>query len=461
MKKIAVIVPVYNGEKFLPELIDCLLRQTINNFEVYFVDDCSIDGTSVLLKKAVDENVNFYYVRNAHKCGAAASRNKGIMRSQSDYVLCLDADDRVAYDLLEELEKAAELCSADMVMLERGDFVGNDYIRRENSFLNDDIELYGNSNPSYCLHTFTAKEQPLDFLLRCLNGSCDRMIKRELLDRYQIYFQDLPSSNDVFYTVFATFAAESIVHTQSSDYLYYRRVHSEPGRISNNRDPMWAFEALSAVREALIRYHMWEDCCIHFWIFALDSLEKQLFVCKNVDRQREVYRYLQEEGLKKLGVAEDIQYHNLPVSYQKQFERFLTTSFEEKCFNHSMTFHALCESRQEKISDIFVLAGEEGLQVGYWGIGRMTKGFLSVAGNLGKKVDYLIDNSRNKQGQKMFDMEIVSFDAVVQKVGMIIVSNKQYFHEIQEQIKRANEHIKVICIQEYLYCSKKLEECIR
>lgn len=461
MKKIAVIVPVYNGEKFLPELIDCLLRQTIHNFEVYFVDDCSIDGTNDLLEKTVSENADFHYMRNEHRCGAAMSRNKGIMRSQSDYVLCLDADDRVAYDLLEELEKAAELCSADMVMLERGDFVRNDYIKKENSFLNDDTELYRNFEVPDCLRTFTAKEQPFDFLLRCLNGACDRMIKRELLDRYQIYFQDLPSSNDVFYTVFATFAAECIVHTPSSDCLYYRRVHSEPGRISNNRDPMCAFEALNAVKEALILHHMWEDCCFHFWIFALDSLEKQLFVCKNIDRQREVYQYLQEEGLKKLGVAEDIRYHNLPFSYQKQFERLLTRPFEEKCFNHSMTFHALCESRHEKICDIFVLAEEEGLRVGYWGIGRMAEGFLAVASNMGKKADYLIDSNKDKQGRKMFDMEIVPFDAVVENVGMVIVSNKQYFHEIQEQIKRANEHIKVICIQEYLYCSKKLEECIR
>ena len=80
---------------------------------------------------------------------------------------------------------------------------------------------------------------------------------------------------------------------------------------------------------------------------------------------------------------------------------------------------------------------------------------------MGNKVDYLIDNNRDKHGKKMFGKEVVSFDTVVQKVGLIIVSNKQYFHEIHEQIKRANEHIKVVCIQEYLYCSKGLEQCIR
>ena len=461
MKKIAVIVPVYNGEKFLPEFILSLLDQTVNNFEVYFVDDCSTDSTSVLLEKAVDVNTNFYYMRNESRYGAAVSRNKGIMASRSEYVLCLDADDLIAEDLMEQLEKAADFYCADMVMLERCDFIRTDSIDRKNYFLNDDVELYKDSDALNELRTFRVKEQPKDFLLRCLNGTCDRMIKRELLDKYHIHFQDLSSSNDVFYTVFATFAAKCIVHTRVDDYLYYRRIHSEPDRISNNRDPICAFEALYAVKEALILYHMWEECCIHFWIFALDSLEKQLSVCKNADKQREVYRYLQDEGLKKLGVSEDLLYDNLPVCYRKQFDHFLTIPFEEKCFANSMTFLALRESRQEKINGIFTFAEEENLKVGYWGIGRMTEGFIAASERIGRKVDFLIDNNKEKQGQKAFNMEVVSFDNVAHKVGFIIVSNKQYFHEIYKQIKEVNENIKVLCIQEYLYCNKNLEECIR
>ena len=190
MKKIAVIVPVYNGEKFLPEFILSLLDQTVNNFEVYFVDDCSTDSTSVLLEKAVDVNTNFYYMRNESRYGAAVSRNKGIMASRSEYVLCLDADDLIAEDLMEQLEKAADFYCADMVMLERCDFIRTDSIDRKNYFLNDDVELYKDSDALNELRTFRVKEQPKDFLLRCLNGTCDRMIKRELLDKYHIHFQD-------------------------------------------------------------------------------------------------------------------------------------------------------------------------------------------------------------------------------------------------------------------------------
>lgn len=452
--KIAVIVPVYNGGKFLPELLDCLMRQTMKDFAVYFVDDCSTDDTAALLQNAVRKNAAFHYMRNDKRCGAAISRNRGITAGRSEYVICLDADDLVADDFLEQLTETADLNHADMVMLEREDFTALNNIRRKKNFLKDDQELF-NKN------VFNIREQPADFLIRCQNATYDRMVARGLLDRFQIQFQDLPCSNDVFFILFSTFAAEKIVHTQTSDILYYRRLHSEPDRISNSRDPMCAFEALHAVKKALIQYHMWEDCCVHFWIFALDSLEKQLFVCKGEERQRQVYQYLQEKGLRKLGVFDDILYEKLPECYRKQFERFYQLTYEEKCFRDSMTFHALCESNLQKISDIFIYVKKEGLQIGYWGSGRLTEGFMSAAASIGEKVDYLIDNSKEKQGKKMFGLEIVSYDIVSGQIGFIIISNKQYYHEIFRQIKEVRKDVPVLCIQEYLYSKCSLEECIR
>lgn len=461
MVKIAVIVPVYNGEKFLPEFLACLLRQTMQEFEAYFVDDCSTDQTGVLLREAAEKHAGFHYLRNEIRCGAALSRNKGIESGRSKYVLCLDADDRIADDLLEQLVRAADSARADMVMLERGDFVRSDAISRSHDFLKDDAGLYQKGQGASGQRVFRAVEQPEDFLTRCQNGTCDRMVRRALLDKYRLRFQDLPSSNDVFYILFYTFAAESIVHTETSDFLYYRRRHSEPGRISNDRDPMCAYEALRAVKEALVQYHLWEECCVHFWIFALDSLEKQLFVCRREDRQREVYLYLQEVGLRVLGVPDEALFDRLPASYRKQFALFLTRPYEEKCFKDSMTFHALCESSREKIVDLFDYAEKNCFRLGYWGVGRMTEGFVAAAAHLGKKIDYFVDNDKEKLGKRVFDIEVVTYDSIKDLTGLIVISNKQYYAEIYEQIKAGNEDMQVLSIQEYLYGNGSLEEFIR
>lgn len=457
--KIAVIVPVYNGGKFLPEFLECLERQTMKDFEAYFVDDASTDDTAFLLQEAVRANEAFHYMRNEQRHGAAFSRNRGIADSESEYVLCLDADDMFAKDLLGQLATTAEEYHADLVMLERKDFSSDrlsesDSVRRKNAFLQDDRELYVKV-------PFQVKEQPQDFMLRCQNATYDRMVARSLLDEYRIHFQDLPSSNDVYFALFSMFAAKRIVHTHTFDVLYYRRLHSEPDRISNDRDPMCAYEALYAVKEALQKYNMWKECCVHFWIFALDSLEKQLFVCKREDRRRQVYQYLQMEGLQKLGVFDDLYFVKLPECYKKQFARLGTAPYDEKCFEDSMTFHALCESRMDKIAEIFSYAQEKGLKIGYWGVGRATEGFVAAAAAIGENVDYLIDNNREKQGKSVYGMTIVPYDMVAGQADFIIISNKQYYDEIFRQIKSGWEDKQVLCIQEYLYSGCRLEECIR
>ena len=124
--KISVIIPVYNGEKFLDEILKCLSRQTMKDYEVIFVDDCSSDRTKDMLRKFVLSDKRYQYFRNDIRQGAAYSRNRGIELSKAPYVLCLDADDRFEDDLLEQVTNVAYTYNADMVMLERGDFCGFD-----------------------------------------------------------------------------------------------------------------------------------------------------------------------------------------------------------------------------------------------------------------------------------------------------------------------------------------------
>ena len=170
---------------------------------------------------------------------------------------------------------------------------------------------------------------------------------------------------------------------------------------------------------------------------------------------------MQTEGLQLLGIPDDVNFLRLPECCRKQFERLCTVPYEEKCFFDSMSFHAVCEYRQQKIADIFTYAEHAGLTIGFWGAGRMTAGFVTTAEQLGKKIDYLIDNNKEKQGKVLFGTEVVPFHAVSDKAGLVIISNKEYYYEIFRQIKEMNQNIGVLCLQEYLYCGSGLEVCIR
>lgn len=97
MTLVSVIVPVYNGEKYLAEAIESILSQTHRPIEVIVVDDGSADGTSGIAKEFVPEVTTVY---QANK-GIGSARNKGISMATGDYFSFLDADDIWIEDKLE------------------------------------------------------------------------------------------------------------------------------------------------------------------------------------------------------------------------------------------------------------------------------------------------------------------------------------------------------------------------
>ena len=442
--KVSVIIPVYNGEKFIEEFLHCLQNQSMKDYEAIFVDDCSTDNSPVLLRKAASKDARFHYYRNETRQGAANSRNRGIEVCQAPYILCLDADDRFEYDLLDQCTKAAYENNADMVMLERDDFNGFDSYT-----INCHRHQFEDERQLYSLGVFSIKDQPIDFLLRCENGTCDRMIRKELLDQYQIRFQNLKNSNDVFYTVFSTFCAKRIVHTQTFDNLYHRRVHFEPTRISNNRDPICAIQALIKVRDNLIKYGLWEDYYIYFWVFALDSLEKQLFVCKNQRLQKEAYCYLQKEGLQLLGVENDEKYTLLLQPIREQYSKFIKCSYEEKCFQKSMVLEAMCRLYSDKLKVLAEKYKEK--KFAFWGVGRKTAVCIREYKKQGGVCHYIIDNDMKKQGIVLEDIMIVSFEEVWDRVDVLLISNRQYYDEIVKQIIAKSHEIEILSLEEVIY----------
>ncbi|MGL5541341.1 MAG: glycosyltransferase family 2 protein [Erysipelotrichaceae bacterium] len=92
--KISVVIPVYNGAKYLSEAIRSVKQQNYPVHELLVVDDGSSDA-SAAIAKALGASV----IRTAH-LGAASARNVGIRHATGDYLAFLDADDLWSYDKL-------------------------------------------------------------------------------------------------------------------------------------------------------------------------------------------------------------------------------------------------------------------------------------------------------------------------------------------------------------------------
>lgn len=88
----SIIVPVYNVEKYLPQCVESILRQTYENFEVILVDDGAKDRSGEICDEfaAKDERVSVIHKQNG---GASSARNAGIREAEGKYILFVDSDD--------------------------------------------------------------------------------------------------------------------------------------------------------------------------------------------------------------------------------------------------------------------------------------------------------------------------------------------------------------------------------
>ena len=88
---ISVILPTYNGEKYLAETLESVLNQTYKNLEIIITDDCSTDRTVEIVKSYNDERIKLYV--NEKNLGIANNTNKALSLATGEFIMMQDHDD--------------------------------------------------------------------------------------------------------------------------------------------------------------------------------------------------------------------------------------------------------------------------------------------------------------------------------------------------------------------------------
>jgi glycosyltransferase involved in cell wall biosynthesis len=107
--KISVVMPVYNGEKYLSTAIDSILNQTFPDFEFIIINDASTDTTSDIIRKYQKKDKRIISINNEKNLGIGGTLNKGFTYAKTQYVARMDADD---ISEPERLEKQYKLISS-------------------------------------------------------------------------------------------------------------------------------------------------------------------------------------------------------------------------------------------------------------------------------------------------------------------------------------------------------------
>lgn len=115
MKKVSIIIPVYNLDKYLKKCIESVIIQTYYNLEILLIDDGSVDNSLEICKfyEKLDKRIRVLQHENH---GVSFTRNKGIQNATGEYLMFVDGDDWLEESWVESYVQAAEKSQADIVI---------------------------------------------------------------------------------------------------------------------------------------------------------------------------------------------------------------------------------------------------------------------------------------------------------------------------------------------------------
>ncbi len=100
MKKVSIIIPVYNTEQYIEKCILSALNQTYRNAEIICVNDCSTDNSLDIIEKYARADKRIKIINLKQNKGVSYARNTGINSATGDYIIFIDSDDWIDTDML-------------------------------------------------------------------------------------------------------------------------------------------------------------------------------------------------------------------------------------------------------------------------------------------------------------------------------------------------------------------------
>lgn len=233
MKKISVIVPVYNTEKYLGRCIDSILAQTYKHLEIILVNDGSTDNSGEICNwyKERDQRVKVIHKING---GLSSARNAGLEIASGDYIAFVDSDDWLVEDIYEHCVNLMETVGCDVV-----DF--------QCVFVNNNSTNL-TSDEKFKIQVVEGKQILYDYLYRGQVEKVPFTVWRKLYKRNlfeNIRFPEGKINEDITTNYRVLMKASKLVHTNKVGYYYFQDSLSLSRNILTKKD----FDLIDAAKE--------------------------------------------------------------------------------------------------------------------------------------------------------------------------------------------------------------------
>lgn len=327
--RVSVIIPVYNGERYLRPCLDAVQRQTLKEFEVICIDDGSTDGSLKILKEFEERDKRFRVICQENG-GAAKARNHGLTLAKGRYLSFLDADDYFETEMLEKAYEAAERENADLVV-----FRGDRYDDTLEKTVPMEYSIKRHQLPEE--NPFSYRDVPEHIFTVFVGWAWDKLYRAEFVKNAGLFFQELRTSNDLRF-VFASLVKAERIYVMK-DLLVHHRIHVK-GSLSVTREKSWDcfYKAAFSLREELIHMGIYEEVekgfknwALHFFFWNLDTIEGSAY--------EKVYGLLTKQ------CEEVFELLKEPESYYEQKEAYRRLNEMKK---YPCLEYLLRESRQQR-----------------------------------------------------------------------------------------------------------------
>ena len=231
--KLSIVVPVFNTEDYLPNVLESIVNQTIGleNIEVLLVDDCSTDKSWSIIdeySKKHDNIIGIHLLENSHS--PSKPRNIGVCNASSDYIIFQDSDDGFTEDACEWLYNVIVEEDSDLVtgMIARNDNFEDDFeiafspwdlvLNQYEKYRKNDVKKLLESDELLKLKLNSIDDNPVVLKDYALNSI---VFKKSFLIRNNIQFPEyLNGGEDAVFLFNSYIKAEGIVFINRVIYNY-------------------------------------------------------------------------------------------------------------------------------------------------------------------------------------------------------------------------------------------------
>lgn len=209
--KVSIIIPVYNGERYLKDCLDSLIHQALKEIEIIAIDDASTDHSFSILKEYSRKSSKIKIYQNLKNLGTGATRNRGLALADGEYIGFVDCDDYVSKTMYQVMYELAKENKSPDIIETKIMFV------KDNCYLNQDLSYLFNKG-----NQLIQKKTKITELPNLSPSVCNKIFKKSFLKGKK--FIENCKWEDILFTTVSGIKAKSILEVRSSDYFYRRDI---------------------------------------------------------------------------------------------------------------------------------------------------------------------------------------------------------------------------------------------